>query len=160
MYLSCSKYLISSAGVGGSVAWLPNRITGFLALLTSSTHFWTWSGYKRGCATRKHTEYTIPYPLLLQQPSPNDIKRIELFCVATHGSTILLSLTLTYGTASKPCETQISEKDLVYLVVCGLRDVNRKWGHVSLFPGPRKQVHHMVLKIPFKENQTVCCHHQ
>lgn len=35
-------YLISSAGVGGSVAWLPSRITGFLARLTNSMHFCTW----------------------------------------------------------------------------------------------------------------------
>lgn len=35
-------YLMSSAGVGGSVAWLPNRITGFLARLTSSMHFCTF----------------------------------------------------------------------------------------------------------------------
>lgn len=30
--------LTSSAGDGGKVAWLPNSMTGFLALLTSSTH--------------------------------------------------------------------------------------------------------------------------
>lgn len=35
-------YLISSAGVGGSVAWLPSRITGFFARLTSSMQLWTW----------------------------------------------------------------------------------------------------------------------
>lgn len=34
-------YLISSTGVGGSVAWLPRRMTGFLARLTSSIHFCT-----------------------------------------------------------------------------------------------------------------------
>ena len=36
----CLPHLMSSTGVGGRVAWLPNRITGFLALLTSSMHLW------------------------------------------------------------------------------------------------------------------------
>lgn len=36
-----------STGVGGSVAWLPSTITGFLARLTSSRHFWIWHASKK-----------------------------------------------------------------------------------------------------------------
>lgn len=38
-----------------------------------------------------------------------------------------------------------------YLIVCGLRDVKRKWRHILGLPGSSKEIHEVVMKVPLKE---------
>lgn len=38
---------------------------------------------------------------------------------------------------------------LSYLIICGLWDVNRKWSHISGLPGSSKQVHEVIIKVPY-----------
>lgn len=63
----------------------------------------------------------------------------------------ILKTVYTYNSKNILISATFSYTEQIYLIVCGLRDVNRKWRHISGLPGSSKKIHEVVMKVPYKK---------